>query len=127
MYIRALYFVLAVRLFGCQSSDSCPQDAVVNEQFNDRIERISSIVPNQVIGSRQLLDIFTLTNITKVKSQVSFGDVSVYASKEDLLQDIAKWRTWVQNNKCEIDGNAFDQIDSIILANESWLSLPPNN
>lgn len=123
VYRVCIIYFLTI-LVGCVKPTRCPDGRIIENQFNERLSNLNSIRPNEVLGSQELLNIFTLSNLTMIESHVSFGDVSVYSSENDRDEDVNNWTNWFEENKCSISSDTLEKIDSVILSKETWLVLP---
>lgn len=120
MRTKLISIVIFIAFHSC-ITEYCPDNNRLESDFRERIKRIESLGANQVVGGRFFLDVQSLYSLTQIPSSISYGDVSVYATEEDIQTDVSKWEDWFKSNGCGLRYDTLMKIDEKILVHEDWL------
>jgi len=71
--------------------------------------------------------VFFLHELTGLRSNANFGDVTDYSSTSDFRKDKKAWLEWLNSNVCTVHDSTVLRIEKAILNETNWISLPSDN
>lgn len=104
-----LFFVLLI-ISGCIDQGS-------QGGIDYHLKNINRIQVNQAFVKKDYSSIFVLEELTGLSSSASFGDISMYTSKDNIDHDFKTWNQWKLDHK-----NKFSIEDSISIVEKRVLS-----
>lgn len=113
-------------LFSCTQIDSKKQKCDVNPQFKARFEYYYKILENDfkgrgVVNGNMIRAIIFMSELSRIRSNVAFGDVTVYENTKDFNKDMSNWKKWYQQNRCNITESHIDSLESAVIKSTSWI------
>ena len=111
-----LFFFALLILSGCTNQDS-------QEKIDYHLENINRIRVNQAFSKRVYSSIFILEELTGLSSSASFGDISIYTSKDSIDHDLQMWNQWKLDHNQEFSiEDSINTIEKDILSTVDWLA-----
>lgn len=119
--MRCALGVILLMLLGSCVEHKCAVDTYVADVFDNNFSVVRNLQPDKALTGEEYIAIFFLEEISGIKSNVNYGDVSYYLSQEDIRLDITNWEAWYESNKCVLTPELVRATEKEIDESTSWI------